>query len=162
MAEKRHKCSFCNYSSSRKFDVKRHTDTKHKIQTTEPIEPIEPIEPTEPTEPMEHTQCCLKCNKHYKTQKYLKQHEKNCRGIDTLTCPKCMKSFTSRQHKHRHIKADNCEPRSIIYARNLISQENHTLVTFDYIRYKLRVMYEKYDDKYKDLYVKIKNIIMNI
>lgn len=31
---------------------------------------------------------CSKCNKKYKTKKYLEQHVKSCNGIDSLTCPK--------------------------------------------------------------------------
>jgi len=60
---------------------------------------------------------CKKCNKVYKTKKYLETHEINCKGIDELTCSKCMISFTCRQHKSRHIKANNCKARSIIHAR---------------------------------------------
>ena len=47
---------------------------------------------------------CKKCNKIYKTKKNLLIHEKKCSGIDELTCPRCMKSFTNRHNKARHIK----------------------------------------------------------
>jgi hypothetical protein len=40
-----------------------------------------------------------------------------CKGIDELTCPKCMKSFTTRQHKYNHIKRNKCNARSIINSR---------------------------------------------
>jgi uncharacterized C2H2 Zn-finger protein len=60
---------------------------------------------------------CKKCNKIYKTKKSFIEHEKNCKGIDELTCPTCMISFKSRYSKSKHIKRNNCKPRSIIYAR---------------------------------------------
>jgi len=72
---------------------------------------------------------CKKCNKIYKTKKNLLIHEKKCSGIDELTCPRCMKSFTNRHNKARHIKKNNCEPRSIIHARipNQQNIENQTI-----------------------------------
>jgi hypothetical protein len=60
---------------------------------------------------------CKKCNKIYKNKKYLVSHEAKCKGIDELTCPRCMVSFTTRQHKYRHITNNKCKPRSIIHAR---------------------------------------------
>ena len=41
----------------------------------------------------------------------------NCNGVDDLTCPRCMISFSSRQAKSNHIKRNNCKPKSIICAR---------------------------------------------
>jgi hypothetical protein len=60
---------------------------------------------------------CKKCYKGYNHKKYLVNHETKCKGIDNLTCPRCMVSFTTRKHKSRHIKADTCKARSIIHAR---------------------------------------------
>ena len=60
---------------------------------------------------------CKKCNKIYKTKKSLIEHEKKCKGLDELTCPRCMISFTTKQAKSRHIIKNNCESRSIIHAR---------------------------------------------
>jgi hypothetical protein len=60
---------------------------------------------------------CKKCNKIYKIKKYLIEHEENCKGVDELTCPRCMISFSSRQAKANHIKRNTCKPRSIIHAR---------------------------------------------
>ena len=47
---------------------------------------------------------CKKCNKIYMTKKNLLIHEKKCKGVDDLTCPRCMISFSSRQSKSNHIK----------------------------------------------------------
>jgi hypothetical protein len=62
---------------------------------------------------------CKKCNKIYKTKEYLKKHEKNCSGINCLTCPKCMKTFSDRKNKHRHCKMNTCKPASIFEAENV-------------------------------------------
>ena len=62
----------------------------------------------------------------YNSNRYLKEHEKNCTGLDELTCPRCMKSFTSKQSKSNHIKRNNCEPRSIIHARTANPQNIET------------------------------------
>lgn len=61
---------------------------------------------------------CKKCSKQYNTKTYLVKHEERCKGIDIVTCPRCMKSFSNTKHKSRHIKANRCKPRSRIYARN--------------------------------------------
>ncbi len=62
---------------------------------------------------------CHKCNKSYNSKRYLIDHEKNCKGIDSLTCPRCMTTFTSRTNKSRHCKKNNCKPVSIFEADNV-------------------------------------------
>jgi len=156
-----HKCEFCNYQSKRKYDVKRHQIAKHKCQiiennddnlTEKNVTPNEKnvtpneknVTPNEknvtPNEknvtPNEknvtlNQNICKKCNKIYKTKNSLIEHEKKCTGVDELTCPRCMISFKNRQHKSRHMKKNNCEPRSIIHARtpnpqNIETQNNIT------------------------------------
>ena len=44
-------------------------------------------------------------------------HEVKCKGVDELTCPRCMISFATRHGKSKHIANNKCKPRSIIYAR---------------------------------------------
>ena len=70
---------------------------------------------------------CAKCNKIYKTKKYLEQHNKKCNGIDSLTCPKCMKRFTDSGNKSRHIKKNNCKPISIFQADNVKNIINNNI-----------------------------------
>lgn len=67
---------------------------------------------------------CKKCFKGYNNKNYLTSHESKCKGIDELTCPRCMKSFSNRHNKSRHIKADNCKARSIIHARTPQNVQN--------------------------------------
>jgi len=47
----------------------------------------------------------------------LETHEIKCKGLDELTCVKCMNSFANRHNKARHVKANKCKARSIIHAR---------------------------------------------
>ena len=63
---------------------------------------------------------CNKCNKIYKTKKSLIEHNKKCIGLNVLTCPKCMITFSSRFSKSNHIKKNNCKPVSIIHHLNKI------------------------------------------
>ena len=46
---------------------------------------------------------CRTCNMLYKTKRHLLNHEKICKKVDNLTCPRCMISFTHRNNKNRHI-----------------------------------------------------------
>ena len=72
---------------------------------------------------------CRKCNKTYKTQEYLTKHEHDCKGIDSLTCPRCMRTFADRKSKCKHRKMNNCKPVSIFEADNvksIINNNNNT------------------------------------
>lgn len=121
-------CHLCNYITKRRYDLDRHNITKHIIKE-EPIE--EPIEEPkeelieeqieEPEEePIENCKynICSKCYKKYKCIKLLKEHEEKCNGIDSLTCTRCMKTFTNRHAKSRHIKSNKCKPKSMKYYNN--------------------------------------------
>ena len=120
------KCEYCEYSTNVKCNLIRHHYAKHSkelLNKTINILKEENVSPNEenvsPNEenvsPNENV--CYKCNKIYKTKKYLLNHEAKCRGIDELTCSKCMISFTTRAAKSRHIKTDKCKARSIVHAR---------------------------------------------
>jgi hypothetical protein len=120
------KCAFCEYSTNIKCNLKRHQNAKHKkeIQCINKIlgneQNVTPSEQNVTPNEQNVTSTklyCQKCNKSYKTKKHLINHEAKCKGIDELTCPKCMVSFTNRHHKSRHINADKCKARSIIHAR---------------------------------------------
>tara|TARA_B000000475_G_scaffold240368_1_gene210516 strand:+ start:291 stop:686 length:396 start_codon:yes stop_codon:yes gene_type:complete len=128
-----HKCKFCNYETNKKYNLLRHHNAKHKCQIIENTsknvtgENVHPIgENVHPKCENVHPKCenvhpicenvhlnqfiCKKCNKIYNSNRYLKEHEKKCKGIDDLTCPRCMISFSSRQSKSNHMKKDNCKP----------------------------------------------------
>jgi len=131
-AAKTHCCEVCKYATNRKYDLKRHQNAVHHTTPTranfrifkeENVAPNEEnVAPNEENvapngENVAPSNICKKCNKIYKNKKYLVSHEAKCKGIDELTCPRCMVSFTTRQHKYRHITNNKCKPRSIIHAR---------------------------------------------
>lgn len=107
-----HKCAMCEYQTKRKFDLKRHHVAKHSCKNEQKKDDKIQCENVIPS--LLH---CNKCYKGYSSKRYLSQHEKNCTKVDSLTCPRCMVSFTNRHNKNRHIKADKCKARSIIHAR---------------------------------------------
>jgi len=131
-------CSFCNYFTERKYNLLRHNDNKHKEEIVK-LEKIKKIENEQKVEVFEQkvevfeqkvevfeqkvevsdqkVLQCYKCNKKYKTKKHLSNHESNCKGIDELTCPKCMKTFPSKSAKCHHVKRNTCKARSIFHSR---------------------------------------------
>ena len=125
-------CKYCNYFSERNFNLTRHINNKHyeeleNIEYSKNVQNVSPnvqnvppnvqnVSPNVQNVPL-NILSCSKCNKIYKTARHLYNHEKSCNKVDSLTCPKCMISFTNRKHKSRHIKADKCKARSIIHAR---------------------------------------------
>ncbi len=66
---------------------------------------------------------CSKCNKFYKINKYLITHELKCNGLNILSCPKCMTTFSNVNNKNKHIKNNNCKARSINY--NIIMKDDY-------------------------------------
>jgi hypothetical protein len=128
------KCEFCEYVTNVKCNLVRHHNAKHptkilnKIINEDKKENVSPCEENvslceeivspcrENVSPCREN-ACYKCRKVYKTKKYLLNHQIKCKGIDELTCSKCMISFTTRAAKSRHIKTNKCKARSIIHAR---------------------------------------------
>ena len=113
------KCSLCNYTSNKKFNVIRHQSSKHKennnvdsnenkVESNEKnVESNEnKVESNEKN--VESSEFfCKKCNKKYLTYKSYINHENKCKGIDSLTCPTCMFHFSSKSSKSHHIKRNN-------------------------------------------------------
>ena len=125
-ARKRHKCDLCNYSTNRKYDLKRHQNAIHNLRVPAKSDFLMPETNVMPkktnvmpkkTNVMPNENMCKKCNKIYKIKKSLIKHEEKCKGVDELTCPRCMISFSNRHNKSNHIKRNTCKPRSIIHAR---------------------------------------------
>ena len=156
-------CDMCGYKTHRKDAFNRHEnsnkhitniilkqqhDEENVIPKQENVIPNEEnVTPNKENvilkcENVAHNKyICTKCNKIYKTKKYLEQHNKKCNGIDSLTCPKCMKRFTDSGNKCRHIKKNKCKPVSIFQADNVkniinnnINTNTNKLFDFDIIR----------------------------
>jgi hypothetical protein len=74
---------------------------------------------------------CKKCDKKYKVEKYLHKHESKCTGIDSLTCPKCKKTFKNKYAKYRHNTEECKKMVSIFEAENVkkIINNNQTYNT---------------------------------
>ena len=53
---------------------------------------------------------CEKCNKKLSCFKSLNRHLKICKGVNSLQCPTCKKTFTTREGKYKHMKNVKCEP----------------------------------------------------
>jgi len=142
-----YKCKCCLYQTNKKYNLTRHQNAKHTCDIIdnntllingENVHPIrENVTPKEENvtpkeENVTHKKeivisgfICKKCNKNYKTKKFLLMHEFKCNGLDDLTCPRCMISFATRQSKSRHIINNKCKPRSIVYARKIINKKGN-------------------------------------
>ena len=127
-------CSYCDYTTNRKFNLKRHEISKHSKKIMEDIKKSS----DEKNIPITNTTTnivvneikkddgiyyCSKCGKKYLTLKSFNNHEKKCIGIDILTCPKCLIKFTNSSHKSRHIKRNNCKAKLIIEKHRTISTQ---------------------------------------
>ena len=62
---------------------------------------------------------CKKCHKSYKQKRYLNKHEETCKGLDSLTCANCKKTFSCRQSKSIHCKKGCKKMVSIFEAENV-------------------------------------------
>jgi hypothetical protein len=131
-------CALCNYKTKRKFDLKRHHNALHLKNELKENDKINVIQKNDNVNQKndnvnqkndnvnqkndnvnqneDNVFYCKKCNKKYKQKKYLLNHEEKCIGINILTCPKCMFTFSSRISKSAHIKRNNCKAKSIIHA----------------------------------------------
>jgi hypothetical protein len=121
-------CLYCHYTSNRKYNLNIHELNKHSkdILNENNIDKI--------SAPYKSYNFCSKCHKKYLTLRSLKNHEEKCIGIDILTCPKCMNSFSDSSNKIRHMKRNSCKAKSIIHARlpniqNIETQNNITNIT---------------------------------
>ena len=131
------KCSECEYTTMRKFNLERHHFNKHNKKEQKNINEViisnldvnishsdvnishsdvnishSDVNISHSEDIIESTENnkkfnCKKCNKSYNTTKYLNNHETTCKGISILTCPKCMKTFKHHSSKSKHIKINN-------------------------------------------------------
>ena len=121
-------CEFCEYKTKRKYDLNRHQAALHPKNVMKQIKEgtkeveIKEVEIKEEEIKEDEIYNCVKCDKNYKTIKYFNNHQKNCNGLNILSCSKCMFTFTSRQSKSNHIKKNNCIAKSII---NNINNQQH-------------------------------------
>ena len=143
-------CKHCDYKTNKNFNFKRHQNALHEQNSVvddsnenlnlseEIIEQNSDVDDSNENLKLDEEKrielLCKKCNKKYLTKKHLDNHIKKCNGLDSLTCPRCMKHFSTHGAKSRHIKDNNCKPRSIIHAtNNYFDINNYGLERTDYI-----------------------------
>ena len=66
-AKIKHKCPLCKYDTFRRFDLKRHQNSKHPVYEPPEIN-VPPNLQNVPSEP-NNGFLCIKCNKKYKVKK---------------------------------------------------------------------------------------------
>jgi uncharacterized C2H2 Zn-finger protein len=130
--EKILRCSYCDYTTIRNYNLKRHEINKHSKEILN--ENGQNSFEKNTVNDNKNYSHCSKCYKKYLTPRSLKNHEEKCIGIDILTCPKCMNSFSDSSNKIRHMKRNSCKAKSIIHARqpniqNIETQNNITNIT---------------------------------
>ena len=196
-------CEYCDFTTKRKYNLQRHQIALHISDISNPDNKKKAIQNEDKAIQNEGktiqnegitiqnegitihdeekiiqsiNEClnCTKCNKIYKTKKYLINHEKNCIGINSLTCPKCMKSFSSHGNKCKHIKKNNCKAKSIIHSsnnnitpninfngNNNINGNNNNIINNNYINNfgSERTDYITYDDMYNIIRLSGINVI---
>ena len=94
----------CNFITKNVKLLEKHYNIIHNEQNLEII-----IEDNEEEEIIKKY-ICDKCSKKYNSLYSYKNHCKNCKGINILSCHKCLKPFSCKQSKYKHIKDGNCIP----------------------------------------------------
>ena len=157
-------CEHCNYKTNKNFNLKRHQSALHKQQSPE-ITPEQNLEKKEQNivpdfdnfgqykncyiQQLKMEFFCEKCNKKYLTKKHLDNHIKTCNGLDNFTCSICMKHFETYTGKSKHIKKNNCKPRSIIHAINNNSNGSNEKINYINDYGNERTDFIRFDDMIK-------------
>ena len=171
-------CEYCDFTTKRKYNLQRHQIALHISDMQNEKKDIinEKKDIINDIQPINEYLNCTKCSKIYKTKKSLINHEKNCIGINSLTCGKCMKEFTTYGNKSRHIKTNNCKAKSIIHSSNNnitpninfngnnninINGNNNNIINNNYINNfgSERTDYITYDDMYNIIRLSGVNVI---
>lgn len=109
---KMYPCSYCEYSTARKYNIDRHMCSKHlDIYKNQPdsydIQKEENISNNGGKYILSTDALftCSKCSKTFTTMRWMKQHEIKCKGvIDSHTCEYCKTIFSNPCNKYRHFK----------------------------------------------------------
>ncbi len=122
MSQKSIKCSQCDYTATRTYNLKRHMKLVHNIVESPSAEKFHATaekfhataekfhaaaekfhaEEDNKTNTSSKSFCCSKCKKSYTRKSNLRKHEETCTGITNLQCPYCKKCFTSVKGKSHH------------------------------------------------------------
>lgn len=144
-----HKCAFCDYTSSRKYNLDRHIKNRHNSpQNVNPApqnvtphpQNVTPAPQNVTPAPqivshVDETQCdrktCGKCGKIFSRSDSMKRHMLICDGITySNECSQCGKVLSSRQSKYRHMKTCTVPQQptlGTVIDSQIISGTNNTL-----------------------------------
>lgn len=105
-------CSLCSYTTTRKYNLERHTGTVHI-----PVAPKDiPFAPKDiPVAPKDIPNlACDHCSQTFASKYSLQRHiNRGCKGyIVSNHCPHCGQAFTLACNKYRHIR--KCLPNSVL------------------------------------------------
>jgi len=122
-------CETCGYLSNRKYNLELHQrspnacqkrlrrlDNETLCQNVNPyVNPsgqnVNPyVNPSgQNVNPVDlSSNNCKHCNKILSSKRNLERHQKTCKGVNSLQCPTCKKTFTTREGKYKHIKNVKC------------------------------------------------------
>lgn len=105
-----YKCEYCDYTSKRLSDVRRHENKKIPCyqKQEEDQQPCNLIVPHHDT-----SLRCSKCNREFNRKDNLKRHESLCDGFfDKKQCKICTRRFVTQQGKWKHMRYVKCSPPS--------------------------------------------------
>uniref|UniRef100_A0A6C0J5S6 C2H2-type domain-containing protein n=1 Tax=viral metagenome TaxID=1070528 RepID=A0A6C0J5S6_9ZZZZ len=129
---KKHKCSYCKYETDKFYNLQRHCNNKHGIEIFELNQEF-PISSVNEDLEINENNCndniikykCEKCSKCYLTAKFYNEHIKVCKGLNILTCERCMFTFKTKQSKSNHKLRNNCKPKSAAFANDIPNITNN-------------------------------------
>jgi hypothetical protein len=119
-SKKKHHCSYCDYNTSRLFNLTQHTNKKNscfkintqtkinanKFQTKINANKFQTKINANKLDDKNIFKCNV-CNNIFSRKHALKEHRKRntCNNLHALQCEICLKMFSSRSGKHQHKKA---------------------------------------------------------
>ena len=108
-----HTCSLCGYTTKHKFNFLKHQNRKTscKKSNVEIQQNVQSINQNDDQNKQNSNKefNCNKCGKVMCNKQRLLSHINRCKGVDTKTCHRCFKVFTSVQTKYKHLKNVDCE-----------------------------------------------------
>ena len=148
------RCDFCDYKTTKKFNLKRHISIKHPNDDDDDTE--------SDTEMYESKFRCDKCHKFLSSRQNLNKHEEKCNGVSNPNeCYICHKICNNPMAKSRHLKICKLEPHNSINGDNNIIGDNNTTNSYNTTTNNTTnniIIFEERPDKYTEF---IKDHITN-
>ena len=116
------KCPNCPYETTRAFDLKRHLakrkscapvnliyNSNVELDTSNPVNSDSNVAGGMVGDSTNAPSCQL-CGKSFSRKQTLLAHQQKCNGLSKLQCTTCLKVFSTRFGKYKHIKNVKCQP----------------------------------------------------